>query len=297
MAAALVHPPLDYDPADKLKFEYATPSSRLWPTNYSKFSVNTMFTLFFGGEIWCPNTVTPSGENVGKVLRQAWINAYSYLASRLKDLDCIIGYDVMNEPWPGYIGLDSLDEFDQTTNLHLGPMPSGVQGMALAGGYTVEDVPYFTRSWPQPSKHTHDVIVNSDRVNSWTRKDIWRELGVYEVDEDTGRIKYGPKGKHYFKFHPVTGQPVSFEADFYVPFVREFQKAIHVALKGGKSGNWIFVEPIPNLPPPTMTTDDKFLESSEVVETEKLVYCPHWYDIRVIFEKVLLFRSTYFLLR
>ena len=47
---------------------------------------------------------------------------------------------------------------------------------------------------------------------------------AYEVDEDTGRIKYGPKGKHYFKFHPVTGQPVSFETDFYVPFVREFQK-------------------------------------------------------------------------
>ncbi len=40
----------------------------------------------------------------------------------------------MNEPHYGYIGLDSLNEFDQNTNLHLGDMPNALESFALASG-------------------------------------------------------------------------------------------------------------------------------------------------------------------
>jgi hypothetical protein len=45
-----------------------------------------------------------------------------------------VGFEAINEPHYGYIGLKSLFEFDQTTNLHLGDMPNALQSFALASG-------------------------------------------------------------------------------------------------------------------------------------------------------------------
>ncbi|KAF3931949.1 hypothetical protein ABW20_dc0101471 [Dactylellina cionopaga] len=291
-AAALYHP--ESETAPKAERKYKSPSDRLWPTNYGKFSVLTMFTLFFGGEKWAPNCVTPEGENVGTVLRRAYCNAYAHLASRLKHLDNIIGFDPMNEPVPGYLGLFALTEFNENVYLHLGYMPSAVQGMALAGGAQVNDVYIYRRSWPGPSvRPLHpEATINTQHHKVWTGPDIWKDLGVYKLTEKGNPI-LGEKGYTYFRNEHDTGEVVNFERDYYVPFVRQYQAGIKKALEGGKAADWIFVEPIPNLDPPTFTpTGDVSFPSEhglsdEVATHDNLVYAPHWYDVRVLYEKAL----------
>ncbi|RVD83859.1 uncharacterized protein DFL_005633 [Arthrobotrys flagrans] len=297
-AAALYTPESETSPKEEKPFK--SPSDRLWPTNYGKFAVLTMFTLFFGGEKWAPNCLTPEGENVGTVLRRAYCNAYARLAFRLKHLDNIIGFDPINEPVPGYIGLFALTEFNENVYLHLGYMPSALQGMALAGGAKVEDVYIYRRSWPGPSVRPMypEVTLNSKHHKAWVGPDIWKDLGVYELDSKGSPI-LGEKGYTYFRNEHDTGEPVNFERDYYVPFVRQYQAAIKKALEGGKASDWMFVEPIPNLDPPTFKPhihlppggDAGFSSatelSDEIATHDNLVYAPHWYDIRVLYEKAL----------
>ncbi|KAF3927451.1 hypothetical protein ABW21_db0208132 [Orbilia brochopaga] len=249
-AAAFYTPESEYASEEERRFK--SPSDRLWPTNYGKFAILTMFTLFFGGEKWAPNCLTPDGENVGTVLRRAYCNAYAHLAARLKHLDNIIGFDPMNEPTPGYIGLHALTGFDENIYLHLGDMPNAVQGMALAGGARAFDVHTYRRSWPGPSVRPiyPEVVVNDNHRKAWVGLDIWKDLGLYKLSP-RGNPIVGDKGYDYFRNEKDTGKPVSFEQDYYVPFVRQYQAAIKKALEGGKAGDWMFVEPIPNLDPPS----------------------------------------------
>lgn len=249
-----------------------------------------MFTLFFAGEVYAPKAVYSGdlpefhGENIGFVLRSAYIRAFAHLASRLSSLPNILGFDPMNEPHPGYIALSSLNYFNETTDLHLGYMPNALQSMSLASGIATS-VPYFSRSWPHPSKRTRDDVLNEECVSAWLpgRKDIWLEEGVYvlpEVGKD-GKVALGPRGVAYFATHPNTGGKVDFEKDFYVPFLRSFKLGIAEALGDSLAARWMFVEPVPNLGPPSWE------RGTTTPVAEKVCYSPHWYDIRVLYEKAL----------
>ncbi|EPS36134.1 hypothetical protein H072_10324 [Dactylellina haptotyla CBS 200.50] len=304
-AAASLYTP-ESENAPKEERHYKSPSDRLWPTNYGKMAVLTMFTLFFGGEKWAPNCLTPEGENVGAVLRRAYCNAYAHLASRVKHLDNVIGFDPMNEPTPGYLGLEALTEFPENVYLHLGLMPSAIQGMALAGGARVEDIYMYRRSWPGPSVRpmNPEVTLNSKHHKAWVGPDIWKDLGVYKLSA-SGKPQCGEKGYTYFRCEHDTGEPINFERDYYVPFIRQYQAAIKKALAGGKAADWMFVEPIPNLDPPSFKYQTALPSSrrpsfssstdlsNEIATHDNLVYAPHWYDVRVLYEKALWYTVTF----
>lgn len=269
---------------------HSTPSGRLWPTNYSKFGPATMFTIFYAGEVYAPKAVYSGdlpefqGENIGYVLRSAYIKAYAHLASRLSSLSNVLGYDPMNEPHPGYIALPSLHRHNENTELHLGHMPSALQSMALAAGLPTP-VGYFERTWPHPSKRVRDDILNKERISAWLpgRKDIWLDEGVYilPTDKENGKFTLGPRGESYFATNPNTGKKADFEKDFYVPFLRSFKLGIARALQDSLAGRWMFVEPVPNLGPPA------WAKGTNPPPGEKVCYSPHWYDIRVLYEKAL----------
>jgi len=59
-----------------------------------------MFTLFFGGDDFAPQT-TVGGEPVQEFLQRHYVEAVKQVALRLKDLPNVVGYDVMNEPSAG----------------------------------------------------------------------------------------------------------------------------------------------------------------------------------------------------
>ncbi|KAI5805693.1 glycoside hydrolase superfamily [Geopyxis carbonaria] len=277
------------DDADTPRLD--TPSGRLWPTNYTKFGPATLFTLFFAGELYAPSAVytgphpayAGGGHNVGHVLRSAYTRAFATLMAALVPCGNVVGIDPMNEPHPGYIGLRSLRAWNETTELHLGAMPSAVEGMALAGGEAV-GVGQWERSWPHPSVRRKTVTMNTGRRRAWRegREDVWKREGVWWRNDD------GTLGGRddYFVTNPQTGEAVDFERDCYVPFLQSFWAAM-------PKGTWLFVEPIPNLGPPSWPADPASSADAE----DRLVYAPHWYDIRTLFEKALNPTVTFDVLR
>lgn len=54
-------------------------NAALWPTNYTKLASATMFTLFFGGNIFAPNA-TYKGAKIQDFLQTRFIECYQYLA-------------------------------------------------------------------------------------------------------------------------------------------------------------------------------------------------------------------------
>ncbi|KAI5813174.1 glycoside hydrolase superfamily [Pyronema omphalodes] len=271
----------------------STPSGRLWPTNYSKYAVATMFTLFFAGEVFAPKAVYTGpeqeyhGKNIGYVLRTAYTRAFSRLLCKLKDCTNVLGVDPMNEPHPGYIGLPSLHYFNETTDLHLGHMPNAIESMALAAGVPTR-VGYYTRSWPHPSKVTRRDVLNEDRIGAYLPNgtDVWQAERVFTISPTGDSVELGPKGDSYFFRHPITGAEVDFERDFYVPFIRSFHRDILAAVSDGKMGSWLFVEPVPNVNAPEW-------HSATSPEDDAVCFSPHWYDIRALYEKKLSYTTSF----
>ena len=108
-------------------------SLMIWPTNYTKLASATLFTCFFGGNIFAPKTFY-NGEPVQDFLQRHFVSCYKHLAKRLSDLTNVVGFEVMNEPHTGYIGLESLYKWDELKELRLGCSPSAIQSFLLASG-------------------------------------------------------------------------------------------------------------------------------------------------------------------
>ncbi len=98
----------------------------IWVSNGSKLAAATMFTLFFGGDDFAPETKI-EGEPAQAFLQRHYIQAVQQVALRLKDLPNVAGYDSMNEPSSGYIGWQDLK--------------------AVGGEMTLGDCPRRCRPW------------------------------------------------------------------------------------------------------------------------------------------------------
>ena len=96
--------------------------------------VATMWTLFYGGDTFCPELA-----GVQQELQDRYIGAVAAVAERIAHLDNVLGYDTLNEPGNGYIGRSARNLttarrfFDQD-----GPAPwSPLEHLAAGDGVTV----------------------------------------------------------------------------------------------------------------------------------------------------------------
>ncbi|KAJ1565083.1 hypothetical protein HK405_013191, partial [Cladochytrium tenue] len=262
-----------------------------WPTNYAKLACSTMFTLFFGGDVFAPNFLI-EGESASSYLQRHFINAYVHLAERLKDCSSVIGFELMNEPHYGYIGLRDLNKFPPYAYLHFGTFPSALQSFALGDGMEV-DIDFYVKSWPLPKK-IGTKLLNTNHTKAWLngqdcicsaltacytpyssllamRDGFLRSLpprkrhGVWDVDPSTGSPRV--LKPDYFYRDAATGRPYDFSADFYAPFMRRYARAIHAR----RGDLLVFFEPIPNEDPPVLSKEDR--------DEPNVVYAPHWYDL------------------
>jgi hypothetical protein len=197
-----------------------------------------MFTLFFAGDTFAPKRQY-NGKSIQQFLNDCFMNAYHHLAGHLVDLDAVLGFEFMNEPHPGYIGLDHLNEFDPIVNLIFGDSPTPLQSFAL-GDRIPQKVGVYIKSWPFPTKKSHDRIINTSRVSAWLTECVWKEHGVWKSDQVTGDPVL--VDSHYFSKHPVTGKKVSFYDDFYVPLVNRYAQTIQSV----KQDWYCLVEPLAN---------------------------------------------------
>ncbi|KAI8059155.1 glycoside hydrolase superfamily [Gongronella butleri] len=244
------------------------PPPMVWPTNYTKLACCTMFTLFWAGDTFAPNHKY-EGQSIQQLLQSSFIKAFSHLASRLANLRAVIGFEVMNEPASGYIGMPTLKEFDPIVNLIFGDAPTPLQSFALGEGLP-QKVGVFVKSWPFPTKRSHRRLMNSGKVSAWLpgQSCIWRQHGVWDVQEDRP-VLLKP---NYFAKHPKDGRDVDFYADFYVPFVNSYARAIQAA----KPSYYCFVEPMANEKCPVFNKTDHH---------DNMVFAPHWYDLNCVFYK------------
>ena len=98
----------------------------------------------------------------------------------------------MNEPHRGYVNLYSFDRWNYNTDLHIGHYPSALQSLALGDGH-VQNIPFYTKTWPLPSRLSHYSRVDPCGRLAWLQRNdsiafpntrqqdgcLWREHGVW----------------------------------------------------------------------------------------------------------------------
>jgi hypothetical protein len=244
--------------------EYGGPlPPMIWPTNNQKLASATMFTLFFAGNDFAPQTKV-DGVPVQEYLQSHFINAFKQVAHRLKDLPEVVGYDTLNEPGTGYIGKTDLNA--PPPGFKIGEIPTPFQSMLLGAGIPQEvDVWEFrTRG----AKRTGTRLVNPDKVSAWLpgHECIWRQHGVWDLGADGMPMLLRPD-----YFSQVNGRLVNFNRDYVKPFVNKFA----LATRSEHPQALIFVETNRRQPLPEWGPKD----------ANNIVSAPHWYDGTVLFTK------------
>lgn len=235
----------------------------IWPTNATKLAAATMFTLFFGGRLFAPQCIV-EGENIQDYLQRHYLAAAQRLAQRLARLPNVIGYDIMNEPLPGYIGWPDLSRHNGL--LHQGVTPTPFQAMLLGAGYPQEVDVFDTGILG--SRVVRRARIDPQGLRAWRadRECIWRQHGVWDVDSSGQPRLLRP---NYFTH--INGRRVDFGQDCLLPFYEAFIQAVRAVHPQAL----IFVEPEVNQPPPRWTNP----------RPTGLVYAPHWYDGFVLYTK------------
>lgn len=230
----------------------------LWPTNNNKLAAATMFTLFFAGNDFAPD-LKVEGIPIQEFLQSHYINAVKKVATTLGDLPNVIGYDTLNEPSSGYIGLPDISNRLESVKLLKGETPTAFQAMAAGAGFPqkVDVYDLGLTGFVKTGKKT----LNPGREKAWLngRKDIWEQHKVWGLDNNGTPVILQPQ-----YFSKVNGHPVNFYRDYFKPFLNRFIQEIQpVAPK-----SIFFVEGVPG--------ENGLIWGKE--DFGNIVHAAHWYD-------------------
>jgi hypothetical protein len=228
----------------------------IWPSNSGKLAAATMFSLFFGGNDFAPETKV-DGVPVQDYLQRHYIEALTQVAKKLSGLTNVIGYDTMNEPLPGYIGCEDLNA--PVGIIKLGSSPSPFQSMLLGSGIAQE-----VGIWKigiTGEREGGAKLVNSSAVSAWLpdHECVWLRNGVWDLDA-SGQ----PRIVRPHHFTKVRDRRIDFSGDYYRPFANRFAKAI----RSVSPDSIIFIESEPRHESMTWSAQD----------APNIVFAPHWYD-------------------
>ena len=186
-----------------------------WQLNYGRYACATMFTLFWAGKIFAPGMVI-DGMSADEFLQGHFINAMTHTARRVKDCKAVIGFGVLNEPHPGYIGIKDLAAVAEP-NAARGLVMAPFEGMKAAAGFGGEARRFAGTQHGFKLLEASRVppIPNGAFVAGWTCP--WRREGVWGEDEAGVPVLFK---KDYF------GRGAAFTDDFYKPFQQRFIAAM-----------------------------------------------------------------------
>ncbi|KAI1848603.1 hypothetical protein JX266_005462 [Neoarthrinium moseri] len=291
----------------------------VWPSGYQKLAASTMATLFWAGDALAPDLrcrrspLSGSGEpeevSVQEFLQGALVEAFGRLADEVAGLEACVGFEPMNEPHRGLVNLHGFHNWNYDTDLHIGYYPSLAQALALGSGYA-QTVPYYVKSWPWPTRQSHQSLVDPLGRSAWIDdvsgagtdrprglgKCVWRAHGAWDWDEKSQKpVVLKPDYFEYDHRPGSEGTRIEWYRDCYSPFLRRFSE--RVSRKSPKY--FSLVEPIPNefMPPwageSAGNRVDQGPRQEYAVQTalpvndrpRNLVYAPHFYDLNVLFSK------------
>lgn len=238
-----------------------------WASNYSKLAAATMFTLFFAGNDFAPETKI-DGVSAQDYLQGRYCDMLTMVAERFRGKSNVIGYDLINEPSKGFIGLSNLRKLQWA--LKIGDMPTPYQSMLLGAGYE-QDVERWHLGWTGQRRLSNNII-NPKGVRIWKEgvTPIWQQNGVWDIDSNEHPVLLRPD-----HFEKVDGKSVSFADDYMRPFINKAARTIHKSDPDAMS----FIE-FDAVSPEEVPIWDK-----EVVEEENIVYAPHWYPFITLMSK------------
>ncbi len=175
-----------------------------------------------------------------------------------------MGYEVMNEPMSGFIGVKDLTK--PMLPIKIGALFSPLQSMVLGEG-----IPQEIEIWERRlfnSRLVERQMINPRRLKIWREgyDGIWCQNHVWNVDEK-GIVRL-LEPHHFWK---VNGQEVNFSRDYMRPFINRFAASI----RQSHPGTLIFIETDPLDKPPQWGAED----------AAGIAYAPHWYNSTVLFLK------------
>ncbi|GAB1481922.1 cellulase family glycosylhydrolase [Treponema sp.] len=239
----------------------------VWPTNYNRYAAATLFSLFFAGNEYAPQTLI-EGQSAQDYLQGQYIAAFRHAYRRLKDCKAIVGWGTMNEPHQGFIGYSDLRLLENYP-IAQGPMPSPFQAMSAASGYSV-DVPVYTTGLSgEQIRGTKTFNTDSKKLFKEGYSCPWKKEGVWTDEGGTPKLL---RAQHFTEFQ---GRKALFVDDFLKPFMKKYA----AEMQNYKSATLIFIEGIPHGDNPSWDSSDG----------TNCVNAFHWYDGSTLFSKT--FRS------
>jgi hypothetical protein len=246
-----------------------------WPAGCNRYAAATMFTLFFAGGVFAPG-LNIDGEGVQDWLQNRYIGAFAHARRRLKNCKAIVGWGVMNEPHPGFIGYTDLSGLENNM-VATGPMPSPFAAMAAASGHTME-VPVYTTG-VFGVRRTGTAILNPGGTGIFIDgfSCPWKTAGIWTDEGGTPRLV---KPDYFASYN------VRFVSDFLAPFINRFIGRIGEA----DEKTLFFIEGVPA----GIGTGDSVRDSARAgqqtgqpagTEAGRLVHAFHWYDGPTLFIK------------
>jgi hypothetical protein len=234
----------------------------IWPSNSSKLGSATMFTLFFGGNHFAPTT-TIDGEPIQEYLQRHYIASVVQVARRLHDLPNVVGYDTLNEPTSGFIGLADLQTAEPW--VLVGPTPSPFQAMLAGSGYPQEVAVWETTL--QGPQQVGTTIINPQKLSLWREGYgcVWKQNGVWTDEDGTPRVL---RAHHFVR---EAGRTIDFPNEYLKPFALRFVEAIRAVHPEAI----IFLEGVPHQGHPRWGTGDP----------PNVANAAHWYDVRTLVSK------------
>ena len=256
----------------------------IWATNYTRMACQVLFTLFFAGTDFAPKAII-DGQNIQDYLQNHFISACKYLAQRIHDVgdlegQVVIGWESLNEPNRGLIGIEDLTVKPSSQKMQKGTSPSAWQAILTGSGRACEVETYeFGGMGPYKTGTTlvdpqgqsawlpHDY---DDSRYGWTRDPewklgdcIWAQHDVWDTADD-----YLAKPE-YFSRDPQTGKlidPEYFTNNWFMKFYRKYKMAI----RSVDPESIMFCQPpVLEIPPSIFGTDD---------DDPSMVFSPHFYD-------------------
>jgi hypothetical protein len=215
----------------------------IWPSNYNRYAAATMFTLFFGGNTYAPETKI-EGEPAQDWLQEQYLACMRHCYRRLKNCGAVIGWGTMNGPHPGFIGYQNLEGLENY-HLTLGPMPSPFQAMAAASGYPVE-VPVYRMGILGSRIRGREAYTSGESIFRPGFTCPWKTAGVWSDDGGVPRLL---RRDHFAR---LGDKAASFADDFLKPFMLRFTERMREA----KPRALMFIETMPNKSPPAWNEDD-----------------------------------------
>jgi hypothetical protein len=245
---------------------YGDPFPKMvWANNYSRLATATMFTLFFAGNHFAPNTQV-GGVPVQEYLQGHYCRAIQEVAKRLKNYSHVVGYDTLNEPSTGYIGAKNANQLHM--RLKNGVTPTPYQAMLLGSGFA-----QMVEEWGinvTGNNKKGDVHLSTGGTNCWQEghKCIWRNNGVWDIDKAGD-----PHLLRADHFAMIDGQEANFTQQALIPFINKFAHSIHEI--DPKALIFFEGDALNEAHAPQWSADD----------ANNIVYAPHWYDALTLLTK------------